>query len=254
MKYLIKTNALVLKKRNFGEYDRIILLLTEKYGRVDVLVRGARKPGSRIGGLCESYLMLNVEINQRKGLDILTDAELKYDFKMLEKNLIGLGVGGLLIEVVEMLGNYGQDDQSIYSLLKEYLLCYERNRFVIDQKYKVELFVASFLMSVLAESGRLPVLDGCIECGSENEEKYFLLENGLCCAKCLKNSSYCGWVDKNTAGLCKLVSMMSADKLVNSVYDGDTSGLLSYCLWLFDLYHKKNFRSFDFLNKVYKNL
>lgn len=254
MKNLIKTNSLVLKKRNFGEYDRVLLMLTEDYGRIDVLVRGVRKPGARMGGLCESFLMLSIEVEQRRGFDILKEAELVTDYKMLEKSLTGLGVGELLVEVVEMLSNYGQDDKIIFSLLTDYLNCYERNRDMLQQKENIELFLCSFLMSVLAVSGRLPMIEGCFGCGKVDSEKYYLTEYGLSCVECTGQNICYGVIDLETSQLYRQIAMMSGDELLVNFNGGDINLILQYSMQLFDLFHKKELKSFDFLNKVYKNL
>lgn len=47
------TPALVLKRTNFGEADRLVTLLTEKYGRVTAIARGVRKPLSKLRGFLE---------------------------------------------------------------------------------------------------------------------------------------------------------------------------------------------------------
>ena len=48
MKEEIKTNAICLRSVEYGENDRIITLLTDKYGKVSVRARGVSSPKSRL--------------------------------------------------------------------------------------------------------------------------------------------------------------------------------------------------------------
>ncbi len=251
---LIKTKSLVLKKRNFGEYDRVLLLLTEDFGRIDVLAKGVRKPGSRLGGLSDSFLILQIEVEQRRGFDILKDAVLVEDYKMLEKSLAGLGVGGLLMEVVELLSVFGQDDQTIFNLVCDYLDCYQRNRLNFDKREKIELFLASFLMSVLALSGRLPIVLGCSICGKDVVSDLLMTEYGVCCKKCVSGNLVFGEMNRGIYDMYCQVATKSCDELINTESIYGAKEVMDYSFKLFDIYHKKELKSLDFLNEVYKNL
>ena len=42
-----KTEAIIIKRRNFGEADRILTILTKNYGKIQVRAPGVRKITSR---------------------------------------------------------------------------------------------------------------------------------------------------------------------------------------------------------------
>ena len=48
MQESLYVTGIVLKQTPFGEYDRIVSLLTREKGKITAFARGARKPGNRL--------------------------------------------------------------------------------------------------------------------------------------------------------------------------------------------------------------
>lgn len=71
-----RSRAIVLRRTNFGEADRILDLLTPD-GRVSVMARGVRKEKSKLAGGIELFAVCDVVIGEGKGnLGVLTSARL----------------------------------------------------------------------------------------------------------------------------------------------------------------------------------
>lgn len=71
-----RTRAIVLRRTNYGEADRIVQLLTP-LGRRSVMARGVRKEKSKLAGGIELFAISDVVLGQGKGdLGILTSARL----------------------------------------------------------------------------------------------------------------------------------------------------------------------------------
>lgn len=72
----VRTQAIVLRRTNYGEADRILQLLTPE-GRRGVMARGVRKEKSRLAGGIELFALSDVVIGEGRGdLGILTSARL----------------------------------------------------------------------------------------------------------------------------------------------------------------------------------
>jgi DNA repair protein RecO (recombination protein O) len=72
-----RTKAIVLRRTNYGEADRILQLLTADNGMVSVMAKGVRKEKSRLAGGIELFARSDVTIGSGKGdLGILTAARL----------------------------------------------------------------------------------------------------------------------------------------------------------------------------------
>lgn len=77
----LRTQAIVLRRTNYGEADRILQLLTPE-GKHSVMARGVRKEKSRLAGGIELFAICDVVISQGKGdLGILTSARLIHFYR-----------------------------------------------------------------------------------------------------------------------------------------------------------------------------
>lgn len=73
----IRTRALVLRRTNYGEADRVVNLLTPD-GQVSVMARGVRREKSKLAGGIELFAISDVTIHAGKGgLGVLTSARLE---------------------------------------------------------------------------------------------------------------------------------------------------------------------------------
>lgn len=72
----LRTNAIILRRTNYGEADRILQIITPD-GRYAVIARGVRKQKSRLAGGIELFAVSDVVLGQGKGdMHILTSARL----------------------------------------------------------------------------------------------------------------------------------------------------------------------------------
>ena len=71
-----RSRAVVLRRTNYGEADRIVQLLTPN-GRLSVMARGVRKEKSKLAGGIELFAVCDVVVGKGKGeLGVLTSARL----------------------------------------------------------------------------------------------------------------------------------------------------------------------------------
>lgn len=76
-----RTQAIVLRRTNYGEADRIIQLLTPD-GKISAMVKGARREKSRLSGGIELFAVCDVVINEGRGdLGVVTSARLVKFYK-----------------------------------------------------------------------------------------------------------------------------------------------------------------------------
>lgn len=115
----IRTEAIVLRRTNYGEADRILQLLTPHHGKLAVMARGVRKEKSRLAGGIELFAISEVVLQQSKGdLAILTGARLHTFFAHVLDSYEKMQFG---YEVLKQVGNAVEmvPEPEWYELAKE---------------------------------------------------------------------------------------------------------------------------------------
>lgn len=73
----IRTKAIVLRRTNYGEADRIIQLLTPDYGKLSVMAKGVRREKSKLAGGIELFAVSDITlISGKSEIWTLTGAQL----------------------------------------------------------------------------------------------------------------------------------------------------------------------------------
>lgn len=97
---MIRTTAVVLRRTNYGETDRILQLLTPD-GKKSVIAKGVRGEKSRLAGGIELFAICDVVIGEGKGeLGVLTSARLVNFYKYIMTDYDRMQFGYLVIKLV----------------------------------------------------------------------------------------------------------------------------------------------------------
>src|SRR3989338_3442128 len=112
-----KTEGVILKRRNFGEADRILTVFTLHKGKISVIAKGVRRITSRRAGNVELLNRVSMYLYQAKGMPILTEAESLNNFSKLKEDLKLSTYVYHIIEVVEKLTAENQENRILYEHL-----------------------------------------------------------------------------------------------------------------------------------------
>lgn len=97
------TTAIVLKRVNVGETDRIINLLTQEYGKFTVVAKGVRKMKSSKRAYLEPGNIIKAFCINTKSLPLLTQASLIQDCSAMQQNLASFRSLSQFLEILEKL-------------------------------------------------------------------------------------------------------------------------------------------------------
>ena len=115
-----RTKAIVLRRTNYGEADRVVQLLTPD-GRRSVMARGVRKEKSKLAGGIELFAVSDVVLGEGKGdLGILTSAKLEHFFRHILEDYDRLQFGYRAIKLVARASET-VDEPEWFDLLSETL-------------------------------------------------------------------------------------------------------------------------------------
>ncbi len=151
-----RTEGIVLKGRDYREADQLLTIATPNFGRVEAIVKGVRKPRSRLRSgtqqLCRSHFLFYAG----KNLATVTQCELQSLFAPLRQDLKRLAYAYYLLEVTEAVLLPGQAAPKIYNLLNQSL-----KLLIIT---KPSLTARAFEARILKILGLHPQLDICVVC------------------------------------------------------------------------------------------
>ncbi len=116
----LRTEAIVLRRTDYGEADRILQLLTPK-GKRSVIARGVRKEKSKLAGGIELFSVSEVVIHEgRTELGILTSARLLEYYDAFVKDIELIEMGGMMMRSVSARAEQVESPE-FYKILKQSL-------------------------------------------------------------------------------------------------------------------------------------
>lgn len=117
----LRTRAIVLRRTNFGEADRILQLLTPS-GKRSVMAKGVRREKSRLAGGIELFAVSDVVIGEGKGeLGILTSARLVQFYRHIMEDYDRMQFAYTVIKLVSRASEM-VDESDWYDVLAEVLM------------------------------------------------------------------------------------------------------------------------------------
>ncbi len=155
---LFSTPAIVLRRVDHGEADRLLTLLTPTRGLVRAIAKGARRITSRKAGHIELFARAHVLLAQGRNFDVLTQAELIEPHQRLREDVLRGSLAHYFCELVEQFAPEYADSSALFDLLAEGLL------WLCDVADPL-LTARAFEMRLLTLEGYRPELFRCVQTG-----------------------------------------------------------------------------------------
>lgn len=176
---IYRTEALVLKRMNLGEADRIVTLYTPGYGKIRAVAKGIRRPGSKLGGHLELLTRSNLMMARGQNLDIITQSQAIDNFLPLKEDLWRTGLAFYVLELIDRFTEEGIENYTVYKLLVDTLGW-------LTSAKDGELVLRFFELRLLALMGYMPRLDKCVKCGEVRETgtTFSYGAGGVICHQC----------------------------------------------------------------------
>lgn len=229
-----KTEALILRRLDFGEADRLLILFTPQFGKLRAVAKGARRPQSRKAGHLEPFTQVQLMLAQGRELDIITQAQALNSFTDLRSDLFLLGQAAYVAELIDRFSVEDSENQALYRLAINTL-----DRLTSRQNPAASILY--FNVRFLDVVGYRPELFRCVRCGDEIHpvDQFFSFQDGgILCPSCGGNLS--GVVPITLAALKVLrhfqrntyaaISTLEISESVQEELDQILEGYLTYLL------------------------
>ncbi len=92
-----KTHAVVLRRRNLGDADRVLTVYTPGHGKQELIAHGVRKPTSRKAGHLETFSHASLMIAEGRTWGIITEASTVESYRYLRQDLDQIGARELCV-------------------------------------------------------------------------------------------------------------------------------------------------------------
>ena len=153
-----RDRAVVLRKLDYGEADRIFTLLTRTHGKVGAIAKGVRKPESKLGPSLELYGHIDVLLAKGRGeLDVVAQVE-RLPMERMKGEMERMAHAALIAELAERVCEDRHPVDGVYELTVMALDELARE----DDPRRA---TAYFLMAALDLLGYAPQLSECATCG-----------------------------------------------------------------------------------------
>jgi DNA repair protein RecO (recombination protein O) len=173
-------NAVVLRRIDLGEKDRILTLYTKEQGKLSAVAKGARRPGSRLAGASEPFTYLKLLLATGRDLDIVSQAEIKESFPNVKSQVTSVAYGIYILELVSQFVDERQPNADLFDTLLS-------SMYVLESGVDPEITTRYFELQLLSALGYEPHFDACLRCARQiGREKVAFSPSlgGVVCQKC----------------------------------------------------------------------
>lgn len=157
-----KVDALILKKRNYQEADRIVTIFGRGTGKESIRARGVRKLKSKLAGHLETFSRSDLVVAEGKGFDIVTQATTREAFQHLRHDFVKMAEAFYAFELLDKVTPEGYKDSRLFDFVTEYLR--HVNGAHHDSLTKLR---HAFEVKLLQLLGFQPQFQNCAECGEK---------------------------------------------------------------------------------------
>jgi len=175
----LKTEGIVLKGTNFGEADRILTILTDRFGKIKVMAKGIRKIKSHMAGALEPFMLVDLQLYEGKTFYIVTGAAIKKAFHLLHGDFEKVGKAFYLGELVDRFIEERQRIPEIFEL-------FEIGLGQIEEGTR-SIVLRGFELKIVEQAGFKPEIYNCVHCKKKIEpgKNYWdSVEGGIICGDC----------------------------------------------------------------------
>ncbi|MBO7657385.1 DNA repair protein RecO [Candidatus Saccharibacteria bacterium] len=184
----LKTKALVLRRTNYSEADRILNLITPE-GKVSVIAKGVRKPKSKLAGSVEMFTLFEANLHfGRSEMGVLTGASMVRFYGGILKDLDRMSLATFVLKEISKVSE-NLEAPEFFEIANECLAA-------LDEGMANEVVEAWFLLNLAKAMGEqvnlLTDTDGedlaADECydWDANERTFFKNPNGKYDANAIK--------------------------------------------------------------------
>ena len=179
--------ALILHRRDHGEWDRLYTIYTREHGKLTLIAKGTRRPKAKLASHLEPYSAVDLMIAKGRAMDRVTFARAERHGAALATSCEHISLAAFLATSVDQLTRDGERDVPLFDLLADAF-----NRVATDGAAAPRPFATGFVIRALSILGYAPQLDRCLECRRAISAVECTTavpdRGGICCIRCTSSA------------------------------------------------------------------
>ncbi|HHW10661.1 MAG TPA: DNA repair protein RecO [Firmicutes bacterium] len=222
---LIRTDGLVLRTRDLGEADKVVVLFTKDKGKMEAAARGARRARSALLAATQPFTLGHYLIFTNRSLHNLSQGQLLRSFRRLREDLLLLAEASYITELTDIGWPLEEEDEdTFYALLAalDLLDCGAVPSALVLRWYELQLMRAL---------GFLPELDYCLDCRQPlvamgGAEFFDPQGGGGVCHRCAPHRTGCLRISRDLLPTMRSLLSTASDNLASFPAGGAVMGQL----------------------------
>ncbi|MDD3923513.1 MAG: DNA repair protein RecO [Erysipelotrichaceae bacterium] len=173
--------GIILKQADFKDNDYLLTILTDHFGMIKMIARGAKKATSKNSYACSALILSDIsfDLKGKDTLNTLKSISVVKSYKHLKNDLIKIAIAGLMSDIIiELCRDTNGEEIRLFTY---YSKCLE----ILDNDDNDLLVLNLFLTNSLKVMGIDPQVDSCCVCGSKKIKTISLEHGGFVCGKCV---------------------------------------------------------------------
>ncbi len=184
---LYHTAAVVLRRRNFGEADRIITFFTHDFGKIKCIAKGSRRFKSKLSGNLEPFTFLRIIYFGKENQNIyqINSCDIIRSFHKIGEDYKRLSICSYIVELIDTMFKEKDPNRELLGLLLSIFS-------LIEESSDVDTVLRIFEVRFLSLLGYKPALDVCVRCNRPVDRviRFNLIKGGIICKNCFRNTRH----------------------------------------------------------------
>ena len=209
----LKTVGIVTRTTDFREYDKMITILTPDRGRIDLCLKGCRRPKAKLRPAGQMFCFADFELTEhRPGNYIMVGCSVRDAFFDLATDLEKFDAAGKLCRVMNAFFDGQMENRAqLFSLMLSSL-----SAIAYASRVRPREVLLLTVIRTMSAAGYEPMMDYCVECGRPigNGETSFHPElGGVLCDNCAPDHPDCVRLSAGAASTLRMTAQLPNDKL-----------------------------------------
>ena len=173
--------AVVLRKVDYGEADRILTLFTRERGKLPAIAKAVRRAKSRMSAQLDVFSHGQMLLAEGRRMDVVTQFQRITRSDGLAADLPRGAAAAVVVEIADKVLEERHPQPELFEVVISAL------DHLSDPSVSARLELCDFLMRVLGELGYTPALIDCARCGKPIGESglgFSPIAGGVICTAC----------------------------------------------------------------------